>query len=144
MTRKLLILLVLWDEALAGFGVGAFPSGRKVYVAQYRQNGRSRRVNLGEHGRLTPDEPRSLAKKLLGVVETGADPIEARREARAMRTCAEGAEDVMRQHGAAKRKGRTEASYREVLKKHVYPAIKSRRMVDIRRTDMAALHNAIK
>jgi hypothetical protein len=24
----------LWDDAIAGFGVGAFPSGKKVYVAQ--------------------------------------------------------------------------------------------------------------
>lgn len=48
----------LWDEALAGFGVAAFPTGRKVYVAQYRQHGRSRRVAIGEHGRLTPDEAR--------------------------------------------------------------------------------------
>ncbi len=78
--------------------------GRKVYVAQYRQNGRSRRANLGEHGRLTPDEARSLAKKLLGVVETGADPIEARREARAVRTFGEVAEDFLRQHVAAKRR----------------------------------------
>src|SRR5208283_2261834 len=38
----------LWDDALAGFGVGAFPTGKKVYVAQYRQNGRSRRVAIGE------------------------------------------------------------------------------------------------
>ena len=37
----------LWDEALAGFGVGAFPTGKKVYVAQYRKNGRSRRVTRG-------------------------------------------------------------------------------------------------
>jgi hypothetical protein len=27
----------LWDDALAGFGVAAFPSGRKTYVAQYRR-----------------------------------------------------------------------------------------------------------
>lgn len=59
----------LWDDALAGFGVAAFPTGRKVYVAQYRQNGRSRRANIGEHGRLTPDEARSQAKTILGAVE---------------------------------------------------------------------------
>jgi integrase len=133
----------LWDDALAGFGVGVFPTGRKVYVAQYRQNGRSRRSNLGEHGRLTPDEARSLAKKLLGVVETGADPIGARREARAVRTFGEIAEDFLRQHVAAKRKERTQESYRETLEKHVYPAIKSRRIVDVRRSDMAKLHSAM-
>src|ERR1700722_374619 len=76
----------LWDDALAGFGVAAFANGRKVYVVQYRQNGRSRRFNIGEHGRLTPDEARSQAKTLLGVAETGADPIQARRDARAVRT----------------------------------------------------------
>jgi hypothetical protein len=56
----------LWDDALAGFGVAAFPSCKKVYVTQYRQAGRSRRITIGEHGRLTPDEARSEAKKLLG------------------------------------------------------------------------------
>ncbi len=134
----------LWDDALAGFGVAAFPTGRKVYVAQYRQSGRSRRANIGEHGRLTPDEARSLAKKLLGDVESGADPIEARREARAVRIFGEVAEDFMRQHVAAKRKCRTEASYREVLEKHIYPAIKSRRIIEVRRADMAKLHSAMK
>ena len=133
----------LWDDALAGFGVAAFPTGRKVYVAQYRQHGRSRRASIGEHGRLTPDEARSLAKKLLGAVETGADPIEARRGARAVRTFGEVAEDFMRQHVAAKRKSRTEASYREVLEKHVYPAIQSQRIVEVRRADMAKLHSAM-
>ena len=43
--------IFLWDDALAGFGVAAFPTGRKVYVAQYRKDGRSRRITIGEHGR---------------------------------------------------------------------------------------------
>jgi hypothetical protein len=76
----------LWDDALAGFGVGAFPSGTKVYVAQFRKDGRSRRIAIGEHGRLTPDEARSEAKKLLGAVEKGDDPIEERRAASGVRT----------------------------------------------------------
>ena len=54
----------LWDDAIAGFGVAAFPSGKKVYVAQYRQDGLSRRSTIGEHGRLTPDEARSEAGQL--------------------------------------------------------------------------------
>jgi hypothetical protein len=69
----------LWDHAVSGFGVAAFPSGKKVYVAQYRQGGRSRRATIGEHGRLTPDEARSEAKQLLGIVEAGSDPIAERR-----------------------------------------------------------------
>src|SRR5277367_499328 len=134
----------LWDDALAGFGVGAFPTGRKVYVVQYRQNGRSRRANLGEHGRLTPDEARSAAKKMLGVVETGVDPIAERCEARAVRTFGEIAEDFLRLHVAAKRKSRTEEGYRDTLTSYVYPAIKSRRIVDVRRADLAKLHSAMR
>ena len=120
----------LWDDALAGFGVAAFPSGRKVYVAQYRQNGRSRRVTIGEHGRLTPDEARSQAKTILGAVETGADPIEERRAARAVRTFREVADDFMtpaRRHEAqASHAGRNiDACWTP----HVLPAIGGRRLL---------------
>ena len=45
---------ILWDATLAGFGVCAFPSGKKVYVAQFRKDGRSRRVAIGDQGRLVP------------------------------------------------------------------------------------------
>jgi integrase len=133
----------LWDDALAGFGVGAFPTGRKVYVAQYRQNGRSRRVTIGEHGRLTPDEARSQAKTILGAVETGADPIEERRAARAVRTFREMADDFLRLHVATKRKSRTGEEYERLLRLYVLPAIGARRVLDVRRADIARLHGAM-
>ncbi len=130
----------LWDDALAGFGVATFPTGRKVYVAQYRQNGRSRRVAIGEHGRLTPDEARSQAKTILGAVETGADPIAERRAARAVRTFGDVADDFIRVHVEVKRKGRTSAEYQRILKAHVLPAIGSKRVCDVRRADLTKLH----
>ncbi len=133
----------LWDDALAGFGVGAFPTGRKVYVAQYRQNGRSRRVTIGEHGRLTPDEARSQAKTILGAVETGADPIEERRAARAVRTFREMSDEFLRLHVATKRKRRTGEEYERLLRLYVLPAIGARRVLDVRRTDIARLHGAM-
>jgi integrase len=130
----------LWDDALSGFGVAAFPTGRKVYVAQFRKDGRSRRVSIGDHGRLTPDEARSQAKQLLGAVETGADPVEERRAARAVRTFAEVAESFLASHFATKRKARTAEEYGALFRSHVSPAIGSKRMADLRRADVARLH----
>jgi integrase len=133
----------LWDDALAGFGVGVFPSGTKVYVAQFRKDGRSRRIAIGEHGRLTPDEARSEAKKLLGAVEKGADPIEERRAAGGVRTFREVADEFMRRHIALKRKARTHYEYELLLNVHIFPKLGSRRITDVRRVDVARLHVAL-
>ena len=129
----------LWDDAVSGFGV-AFPSGKKVYVAQYRHGGRSRRATIGEHGRLTPDEARSEAKQLLGIVEAGSDPIAERRAAREVRTFKAVADDFLSLHAATKRKARTVAEYRRILQAHILPVIGSKRIVDVLRADVARLH----
>lgn len=133
----------LWDEDLAGFGVAAMPSGKKVYVAQYRQQRRSRRLKLGEHGRLTPDEARSLAKEVLGAVEGGKDPIAERRARQAVRTFKEVAEDFMRVHVGAKRKDRTEEEYGRLLRLHLYPALGSKPITAISRADVGRLHSSL-
>ena len=130
----------LWDSDLRGFGVCAFASGAKVYVVQYRKDGRSRRSTIGDHGRLTPDEARSEAKKTLGAVESGADPIAERRQARAVPTFAEVAEDFMQPAAKGKRKPGTLADYRAILDRHIKPAIGNTRIVDVKRSDVAALH----
>jgi Arm DNA-binding domain/Phage integrase, N-terminal SAM-like domain len=131
---------LLWDDSIAGFGVAAFPSGRKVYLAQYRQGGRSRRVHIGEHGRLTPDEARSEAKKLLGAVESGADPIARRQASRAVPLFRQMADEFMHTHVGAKRKARTLDSYETLLRRHVLPAIGGLKVTDIRRAHVSKMH----
>jgi integrase len=133
----------LWDDALAGFGAAAFASGKKVYVAQYRQAGRSRRITIGEHGRLTPDEARREAKKLLGAVEGGADPIAERQAARAVPAFNECADAFMSRHAATKLKPRTADSYEELLRLYIRSALGAMRITDIRRADLSKLHHSL-
>lgn len=74
-----------WDEQVRGFGVVISPSGRKVYVVQYRVGGKSgaaKRLRIGTHGSpWTPDDARERALELLRVVATGVDPATARKRA---------------------------------------------------------------
>jgi hypothetical protein len=132
---------ILWDNAVRGFGVIAFRNGGKVYCAQYRKDGRSRRTRIGEHGRLTPEDARKLAKVILGAVESGSDPIAERRAARAVRTFEEVANDFLKLHVAAKRKGRTLDEYTMTLRNNVLPAVGAKRIVELRRADVAKLHS---
>jgi hypothetical protein len=142
--------IFLWDDAVSGFGVAAFPpskthpSGKKVYVAQYRQAGRSRRANIGEHGRLTPDQARSEAKKLLGAVESGADPIAARRKERSVPLFREVASEFMETHVAAKRKPRTHESYEVLLRLYILPAIGRLPLTEIRHAHVSKMHSGAK
>ncbi len=131
---------VLWDDDLAGFGVVAFPSGSKSYVVQYRQNGISRRSNIGKHGRLTPDEARSEAKKLLGAVETGVDPIADKKAARGVMTLREAAALYLERHVDPKKKVRTAAEYRRLLEQHILPKLGGKRLLDIQRANVMSLH----
>jgi integrase len=138
---------ILWDgghrEAVRGFGVVAFRNGGKCYIAQYRKDGRSRRTRIGEHGRLTPEQARSEARKILGAVEGGADPVAQRKAAREVRTFKAVADDFLALHVETKRKARTGHEYARILSAYVLPAIGSKRIVDVRRADVARMHGKL-
>jgi hypothetical protein len=58
--------IYFWDASLPGFGVVAFPSGKKAYVAQYRNDDEgSRRKTIGAVESIGLAEARVKAKVLL-------------------------------------------------------------------------------
>jgi integrase len=130
----------LWDNALSGFGVAALASGNKVYVVQYRQAGQSRRMTLGKHGPLTPDEARERAKEVLGDVARDKDPIAERRARQNVRSFKEVAEDFLRLHVAQKKKARTHEEYGRLLRLHLYPALGGKPITSITKADISRLH----
>src|SRR5262245_51709608 len=79
-----------WDGELRGFGLRVKPSGTRTYLIQYRNSeGRSRRLVLGQHGALTPQQARDIARQKLAAVARGEDPSAERHAARAGMTVAE-------------------------------------------------------
>lgn len=77
--------LRLWDDDPRGFGIRIKPSGVKTFFVQYRSpvTFKKSRLTIGQYGRLTLDEARSEARKILGCVEKGEDPIEEKKRAKA-------------------------------------------------------------
>jgi hypothetical protein len=94
-------------DQLPGFGVAAFASGKKVYVFQYRHEGISKRLTLGKHGAITPEQARKLAKVKAGLVASGKDPMGERKAERGIRTFKELSDDYLRLHVRTKCKPRT-------------------------------------
>ncbi len=61
------------DTKLKGFLIRVNPSGKMVYVCEYK---RGRRLNLGSVNVLTPTQARDKAKIILADVAQGKDPID--------------------------------------------------------------------
>jgi integrase len=119
----------LWDDDLRGFGLRLYASGRRIFVVQYRlrggRGGRTRRIVLGEYGKMTPDEARRRAVKLLAAVDDGLDPAVERDEARSVLTLADLADLYLAEGPAAKPNKRASswATDRSNIERHVKPLL---------------------
>src|SRR5579883_43033 len=73
----------LRDTIVPGFLCKVTPTGRKVFMLQYRTNaGVRRKPSLGQFGELTVEQARSLAQDWLAEVRRGGDPGHDKAEAR--------------------------------------------------------------
>jgi integrase len=130
----------LWCSDLKGFGVRVFPSGRRVYYADFRTiAGARRRMSLGEHGKLTVDEARRLAITTLGDVIRGDDPVEERVTRRKSLTVSElcrryleAAEaGLVLGRGRKPKKATTLVSDRGRIEHHIIPLLGARLVRDL-------------
>ena len=143
----------LWDNELAGFGAKATGSACS-YVVQYRLDGRgapTKRLTLGKHGVLTPDEARKRAKEELGKVARGADVAQEKKDERARLkagTFRNLSESYFAVNGVVGNTGEWKSRHLKethtMLEKVVYPVLGTKVPDAITKAELAALINKTK
>ncbi len=141
--------LWVWDTELKGFGLRVRPNGHKAYVLEYRagaggRNAQKRRVTIGQHGSpWAPDTARDEAKRLLGLVTTGADPaaeLKAAREPKAGETVREAVDLFLARYGS---RLRSVDAVRGLFERDVLPRWGTRKTADIAKRDVIELIDQI-
>lgn len=130
----------VWDNTVAGFGVRVMPSGAKTYQAQYRKGGRTRRISIGRHGRITVDQARNLAKEIMGRVAKGENPADEISLNRKAPTVAALCERFIECHVSERCKASTQREYQRAIDLFIIPAIGSFKTHDVTRQDVSELH----
>lgn len=125
----------VWDAELSGFGLRVYPSGAKVYLVQWKRDGRNRRLVLGRHGALTPEEARRKALAALADVAKGHDPAEERDARRRDLTVAQLA-DLWLAEGCVGKKASTVAMDRSRIAAHVKPLLGKIKVRALTRADV--------
>lgn len=138
--------LYLWDTELKGFGLKATPSGKRVYLVQYRAGGRNtptRRVTIGAHGSLTPEQARREAGKLLAKVALGADPARERAKVRREGTIREVIDRYLEEHVVAHNKPSTVTEIGRIVAARILPQFGKRKVSEVTRAEVNAWHQSM-
>jgi integrase len=129
----------LWDDVVKGFGERRQVEG-VFYYLRYRINGSQRIKSIGRHGSpFTPDRARTEAKKLLGLVAAGIDPLEEEKKARLTAASVDTFGRELERYLDRKRHSMKPLSYWQVelhLRKHAKP-LHRLRLTDIDRRTIA-------
>ena len=132
---------VVWDDDIKGFGVRVHPSGRKAYIVKTRYRGRVIKMTIGTHGAVTPSYARVRAAEIITDARAGKDPAGRRADAPTMRALGR---RFLDEYVPAHCKPSTAEEYRRSVKLFIDPRIGSRRVPDIQRSDIAALHHGLR
>ena len=137
---------VYWDETLPGFGLKVTPKGRKVFIVLYRAGGsgsRLRKYTIGPYGRITLNNARLEAQKVLAARLEGRDPATEKREARRRITVDTVTEIVTlytKQHLSKRRSGR---ELTRILQRELVERWGSRSVHEISKRDIIDLITAV-
>jgi integrase len=135
---------VIRDDDVKGFNARLNEDRSVSYRVEYRAGrGRGfavRRPRLGRHGQLTPDQARSLAKKMLARVLAGDDPAAERASRRKEMTVAHLLRHALATHWRVKAKPSTLKNFTSAIEHSLIPEFGSGRLSEPARAHIRSWH----
>lgn len=130
----------LRDTIVPGFLCKITPTGRKVFMVQYRTNaGERRKPAIGRFGELTVEQARSIAQDWLAEVRRGSDPSALKAAARSAPTVKELCTRFIDDYSVPHNKPSTVDSNRKIIKLRILPALGSMKVPDVARQNIVAM-----
>jgi integrase len=137
--------LLLWDSELKGFGIRVFPTGRRTYFVQYRnQFGNTRRKKIGVHGSITAEQAREEAKIILGDVAKGEDPSQNYQRTKTKKTIAELAIEYIEVYAKSNKKSKSLFEDKRMLDNVILKRLGAKKIEEITAHDIQHLHHGLR
>lgn len=134
----------LRDTVVPGFLCKVTPTGRKVFMVQYRTNaGERRKPAIGLFGELTVEQARSIAQDWLADVRRGKDPSALKAAAREAPTVKELCKRFMEDYSIPHNKPSTVESNRELFRLRILPLFGKLKVPDVGRQDIIVMMKAM-
>ena len=139
---------IVFDSQVSGLGLRITPTGDKIFVAQARIAGRKRRITVGYAADMPLSKARAEAQQMIVAMRNGVDPTaeqKARLRAAAARsvTVRDFSARWLTEHAFPKLKPRTSQGYKEILARHILPALGDLSVAAIDREQVERLHLAM-
>ena len=135
---------IVRDDELAGFGVRRNGDGSATYLVEYRAGrGRgfpTRRLSLGRHGALTPNQARQEARQVLARVARGEDPAADRTARKMDLTVRDVLLLALEQHWKPKRRPSTAKVFGEMVHRTLIPQFGAVRLSELTRVQVRSWH----
>ena len=129
-----------WDTEIKGFGLVTYPSGRKTYCVQYRNQERvKKRIKIGVHGQINTEAARDKARQLIGEISQGSDPLAEKKDLREKATFHNLIQDYLEGH-AAKKRPKSIMEDKKLINGILEPAFGLKKVDAITRKDVEQLH----
>lgn len=120
-------------DAPRGFGLRITAAGGKAFIIRYTIDGRQRLKTIGDWPTWGLEQARIEARRLMQQIQTGSDPLEAKRKRKAEPTIAELAKDWLDRHATGLK---SETGIRALIGGDLVKALGRSKVSDIRRRDV--------